>query len=92
MVMSEVESRARMVHDFYSFQFNDVQQDRAQMFTDFIKARGKSPGGLVMMITDLIRTKGTSHVEVIYLVQGVIKSPGGLVIMIADLNRTRGTS
>ena len=78
MVMSEVESRARMVHDFYSFQFNDVQQDRSQMFTDFIKARGKSPGGLMMMSTDLVSTRD--------------KSPGGLVMMITDLNRTRGTS
>lgn len=53
MVVSEVESRARMVHDFYSFQFSDVQQDRAQMFTDFIKARGKSPKGLVIMYRSL---------------------------------------
>ncbi|XP_052687041.1 myb-like protein X [Crassostrea angulata] len=37
MVLSEVESRATRVHDYYSYQWNDLQRDRLQLYGDFIR-------------------------------------------------------
>lgn len=41
MVLSEVESRATRVHDYYTYQWDDLQRDRLQLYADFIRLNGR---------------------------------------------------